>query len=219
MRVGCVLVAAGRGERLREAQPKALVEVGGRSVLAWALDTVRAAGIQDGDIAVVGPAQHLDEVRGQAGACLVVAGGHTRQDSVAAGLAAVPAAVQTVLVHDAARCLTPPGVFARVLAALALGHPAVVPAMPVVDTLRHLGGARMDRSSLVAVQTPQGFARSVLERAHATVAAWATDDATLVELAADVEVELVAGSDEAFKLTRPIDLLLAEAVLAARATR
>jgi len=212
-----VLVAAGRGERLEQGLPKALVEAGGRSMLAWALDTVRAAGIDDTDIVVVGPADRLDEVRRQAGSCAVVAGGASRQASVAAGLAVLAAGVEAVLVHDAARCLTPTAVFARVLAALEQGAQAVVPTVPVTDTLRHLGGARVDRGELVAVQTPQGFGRPALERAHAGGAVPATDDATLVEGLGDVEVTLVPGSDEAFKVTRPIDLLLAEAVLAARA--
>ncbi len=211
-----MLVAAGRGERLEQGRPKALVEVGRRPLLAWALDTVRAAGIDDRDIVVVGPAGQLDQVRRYVGGCAAVAGGDSRQASVAAGLEAMPAGVDAVLVHDAARCLTPAAVFARVLAALEQGSHGVVPTLPVTDTLRHLGGAMVDRADLVAVQTPQGFARPALERAHADGAVWATDDATLVERLGGVEITLVPGSEEAFKVTRPIDLLLAGAVLAAR---
>jgi 2-C-methyl-D-erythritol 4-phosphate cytidylyltransferase len=123
-------------------------------------------------------------------------------------------------VHDAARCLTPVPVVEAVVAALHAGAEAVVPVLPVADTVKEVDGDRvvatLDRAALRVVQTPQGFRRDVLERAHASGQPALTDDAGLVE-ALGGAVTTVAGSEEAFKVTRPIDLLLAEAVLAARA--
>lgn len=147
---------------------------------------------------------------------IVQAGGGQRQDSVRIGLAALPPAVDLVLVHDAARALTPASVFEQVIAALRAGAEAVVPVLPVLDTVKRVEGDRVlgtvDRTELRAVQTPQGFARSVLEAAHRQAGPPATDDAALVERLGRT-VQTVAGSEQAFKVTRPFDLLLAEAVL------
>jgi 2-C-methyl-D-erythritol 4-phosphate cytidylyltransferase len=149
----------------------------------------------------------------------VVVGGAERGDSVAAGLAVLDASVDLVLVHDAARCLTPPEVFARVVAALEAGAVAVVPGTPVVDTVKQVDAsgrvlATPDRSALRAVQTPQGFARNVLARAHA-VSSEATDDAGLVERLGE-PVLVVDGDRLAFKVTTPDDLETAAHLLAAR---
>ncbi|NUP32460.1 MAG: 2-C-methyl-D-erythritol 4-phosphate cytidylyltransferase, partial [Streptomycetaceae bacterium] len=127
--------------------------------------------------------------------------------------------------HDAARPFVPVGVVEAVVAAVESGAPAVVPALPVVDTVKEVaaeGGAEhvvrtVDRASLRAVQTPQGFRRDVLAAAHAAAAPGGdtTDDAGMVERMG-VAVTVVPGSEEAFKVTRPFDLLLAEALLAKR---
>lgn len=150
----------------------------------------------------------------------VVAGGAERSDSVALGVAALGDAVDLVLVHDAARALTPTAVFERVVGALRAGRDAVVPVLPVTDTIKEVGPVRadgladvvrtIDRTSLRAVQTPQGFRRSVLERAHEV---WAheraggtvSDDAGLVE-AAGGTVTTVAGDARSVKITTPHDL-------------
>ncbi len=213
-RVGVVLAAAGRGERLGAGAPKAFVEVDGRPLLGWALDGVRAAGLHG--VVVVAPGTHLEAASELCGAALVVPGGSSRQASVAAGLAALPE-VDLVLVHDAARAFVPPAVFATVLAALVGGEQAVVPGVPPADTLRHRQDGPLDRSRVVAVQTPQGFVREVLLRAHAAGDPDATDDAGLVERLG-VRVHVVPGSDEGFKVTRPVDLLLAEALVRSRAS-
>lgn len=155
-----------------------------------------------------------------------VAGGADRRSSVAAGLAALPADVDVVLVHDAARCLTPPEQVAEVERAVRTGAAAVVPGVPVSDTVRAVDvegvprGGPIDRTSLRLVQTPQGFRREVIERAHALAsehglpaALAATDDASLAELLG-APVTVVPGREEAFKVTRPLDLALATAVLA-----
>jgi len=208
-------VAAGRGERLGAGVPKAFVEVAGRPLLAWALDGVRAAGVDD--VVVVAPPAHLETALQLSGAAVVVPGGSTRQESVAAGVAAL-AETPYVLVHDAARAFVPPEVFAAVVAALTGGEQAVVPVVPPADTLRHLQDGPVDRSRVVAVQTPQGFTRDVLVRAHAAGDPSATDDAALVERLG-VRIHVVAGSDEGFKVTRPLDVLLAEALVRARVAR
>lgn len=154
----------------------------------------------------------------------VVPGGAERSDSVAAGLAALPSAVGLILVHDAARALTPVGVFDRVVAALRDGHPAVTPALPVTDTIKQVEvGAdgtetvrsTIDRSTLRAVQTPQGFQRQTLVAAHREFrrsgregSLLATDDCGLVE-ANGGRVTVVEGSPRALKITTPHDLELA----------
>lgn len=146
----------------------------------------------------------------------VVVGGVERTDSVRAGIAAAPGAA-FYLVHDAARALTPPELIARVAAELQAGSPAVVPALPVVDTVKSVDDAGIvtgtpDRARLRAIQTPQGFAADLLRRAYATDDG-ATDDAGLVERLG-VDVQTVAGDPLAFKITTPLDLRLAEALLA-----
>lgn len=162
----------------------------------------------------------------------VVAGGATRQASVAAGLEAAGGfgeAPRHVLVHDAARALTPPRMIARVVAGLEAGHVAVVPALPVVDTIKEVGEAcpdgtepiarTLDRSRLRAMQTPQGFSFDAIVAAHRELAARggseasaAPDDAALMEETGH-EVVLVEGSELALKVTRPLDLRICEALL------
>ncbi len=153
---------------------------------------------------------------------MTVTGGATRQDSVRAALEILPDEVDVVLVHDAARPLAPVSLIDAVAAAVRGGAPAVVPGMPVDDTVKRVGADGIvhetpPRESLRAIQTPQGFRRSVLERAHAQgVTSAITDDAGLVELLGE-PVLVIAGAADAFKITRPDDLARAEAVLAAQA--
>lgn len=160
----------------------------------------------------------------------VVAGGTTRSGSVLCALQTLAADVDVVLVHDAARPLTPVGLVDAVDAAVRAGHDAVVPAVAVADTIKRVnassvGGLEMveatvDRSTLRAVQTPQGFRRWVLDAAYAAAVAdgslEATDDAGLVERIGH-PVAVVPGEESAFKVTRPLDLVLADAVLTQRA--
>ncbi len=217
MTVGALVPAAGLGLRLGGDGPKALRLLAGEPLLAHALRGLRACG-QVGPVVVAAPAAQQPAVRELLGPydVTVVPGGDSRSASVAAALAALPPDVDLVLVHDAARCLTPPGVFAAVVAALRAGEQAVVPVLPVADTVKRVAGNRVlatvPRADLRAVQTPQGFARDVLARAHAAGGDLHTDDAGMVE-ALGLPVTTVPGSEEAFKVTRPLDLLLAEAVL------
>ena len=236
--VVAILTAAGAGTRLGAGGPKALVEVGGRSLLRRAAQGLVDSGVVD-HLVVTAPGEHVErfaaELAGLAGAgpgIRVVAGSSaSRQASVALGLRAAledcPRA-GVVLVHDAARALTPPEVVRRVVAAVRAGHDAVVPALAVTDTVKEIAPAgpagsgveivvgTPDRSRLRAVQTPQGFAVAALVRAHELGAARgahealaASDDAGLVE-AAGGRVVVVEGDPLALKVTTPLDLALAE---------
>ena len=225
-RTAAIVPAAGRGERLGPGAPKALRQLAGAPLLvhavralvrARAVDLVVVAAPPDDVAGVRRLLASLDDVSDLE----VVPGGATRQDSVRAALSVLPPDVDVVLVHDAARPLVPVDLVNAVAAAVRAGAEAVVPVLPVTDTIREVDPwgravATPDRSALRSVQTPQGFRRSVLENAHVSAgAAQRTDDAGLVEQAGGV-VHVIAGSEEAFKVTRPLDLLLAEAVLARR---
>jgi 2-C-methyl-D-erythritol 4-phosphate cytidylyltransferase len=232
-RTAVVVPAAGRGERLGPGAPKALRLLGGVPLLVHAVRALASARSVDLVVVAAPPdgvaeveallVEHglLDSTPGRAGS-IVVAGGDSRQHSVALALAALPDDVDVVLVHDAARPLVPVSLVDSVTAAVRGGADAVVPAIPVADTIKAVDAAdvvsaTLDRTLLRAVQTPQGFRRATLAEAHAAAdpAAPATDDAGLVE-ALGGKVVVVPGDEEAFKVTRPLDLVLAEAVLARR---
>ena len=199
-----------------------MVVLRGRTLVEHAVIRVLGSGVVD-DVIVVAPPSHLAPLSGilqQCRAVRLVGGGPTRQSSVRRGLLVLPDGADVVLVHDAARCLAPKGLVREVVEAVRAGHPVVVPAVPVTDTIRSLDGGVVDRGRLRAVQTPQGFARDVLVRAHERTARGAddetqaaTDDAGLVERLG-VAVHLVPGDPTAFKVTTPLDLKLADAVLA-----
>lgn len=234
-RTAAVIPAAGRGVRLGPGAPKALRALGGTPMLIHAVRAM-AASRQVSLVVVVAPPEGAPEVRHlldehalpERTDFLVVPGGGTRQESVKLGLDALPEDVGVVLVHDAARPLVPVDTVDAVIEAVRDGAPAVVPALPLADTVKEVEpGAPGEpepvlstpvRARLRAVQTPQGFDRDTLMRAHEEVAVsgeGATDDAGMVErLGAPVVV--VPGHEEAFKVTRPLDLVLAEAVLARR---
>jgi 2-C-methyl-D-erythritol 4-phosphate cytidylyltransferase len=177
-------------------------------------------------VIIVAPGSHLDQCRDIAGPLAdhsrvdVVAGGVDRSASVEAGLAALRHDDRIVLVHDVARCLAPSDLFDRVVSAVRAGHPAVVPGLPVTDTIKVVDAqgevlSTADRESLRGIQTPQGFLREVLEHAHEhalAVDATATDDAALVEQAGG-HVRVVAGDHRALKITSPFDLAVATALL------
>jgi 2-C-methyl-D-erythritol 4-phosphate cytidylyltransferase len=216
--VAAILVAAGSGERLGAGVPKAYVEVNGRTLLQHAIDLFTGHP-RVGEVIVVVPPGDT----GPYATVTPVLGGATRQDSVAAGLRHVGQDVDFVLVHDVARPFVPPAVIDAVLAALDSGAEAVVPVVPIHDTVRRVGpdGAlaeTVDRSTLVAVQTPQGFARSLLVTAHDQAGQHATDDAGLVE-AMGVRVAAVPGAEDGFKITTPLDLARAETVARLRSAR
>jgi 2-C-methyl-D-erythritol 4-phosphate cytidylyltransferase/2-C-methyl-D-erythritol 2,4-cyclodiphosphate synthase len=229
--VAVVVVAGGSGTRLAAGAPKAFVGIDAHSILRHALDGVFRA--PEAQVIVVAPPDRVGDAVTEAHAAAgdrrdlvtVVGGGETRQGSVAAGLEAVWPDVSLVLVHDAARALTPPEVFERVIGALREGAPAVIPAIDVIDTLKRVeGGAvieAVDRAELRAAQTPQGFSRAVLDAAYRAAARDFTDDAALVAEAGH-PVTVVAGDALAFKITTPADLERARSLVSpaapARAT-
>ncbi|AQT73129.1 MULTISPECIES: 2-C-methyl-D-erythritol 4-phosphate cytidylyltransferase [Streptomyces] len=234
-RTAAVIPAAGRGVRLGPGAPKALRALGGTPMLVHAVRAMarsRAVSV----VVVVAPAAEAAEVRLLLGEhalperteVLVVPGGETRQESVRAGLEALPQDVTSVLIHDAARPLVPVDTVDAVVEAVRDGARAVVPALPLADTVKEVEPgkpgepepvvATPERARLRAVQTPQGFDLATLLQAHAAIAVdgeGATDDAGMVERLG-VPVVVIPGHEEAFKVTRPLDLVLAEAVLARR---
>jgi 2-C-methyl-D-erythritol 4-phosphate cytidylyltransferase len=231
MRTAAIVPAAGRGERLGPGRPKALRLLGGAPLLVHAVRALaRARSVSL--VVVAAPDPEVPAVERlladyEWGADVeVVAGAASRHGSVGRALAALPDDVDVVLVHDAARPLAPPELVEAVASTVRQRADACVPVVPLADTVKEIAAdtvvRTLDRSQLRAVQTPQGFRRAALVKAHA----WAgeasaeelaaiTDDAGLVERLG-ITVTAIPGTEEAFKVTRPLDLVAAEAVLARR---
>lgn len=214
MSVWVVVVAAGSGRRF--GAPKQFTSLGGRAMVRWALEAARA--VADGVVLVLPP----DAASGRdappdatEGADVVVAGGESRAASVRAGLAAVPASAEVIVVHDGARPLASPALFRAVVDAVEGGADAAVPALAVVDTLKRVDGdvvtATVDREAIVAVQTPQAFRAAVLRGAHER-APEATDDAALVE-SRGATVRVVPGDPRNIKVTTAADLDIVRALV------
>lgn len=216
------MVAAGSGSRLGAEVPKALVELGGVSLVRRSVDALAAGGVQR--MVVTIPEDHRDAFeRALSNTSVPVelaTGGGRRQDSVRFGLARLAELPEdaVVLIHDAARPLVPRSVVRAVVKAVVDGASSVIPVVPVVDSVRQLSGETsmvVDRSALTAVQTPQGFPLAVVRDAHEEVETRGlevTDDASVCELLGH-PVTLVPGHRNAFKITEPIDLVLARALV------
>lgn len=229
MPAAAIVVAAGAGQRMGAALPKALLPLGGRPLVAWCLEAL-AASTDIGRIVLVVPRGHERESEMAIGAAAelhaIVPGGATRARSVQAGLAALPASEERVLVHDAARPLLTPALVEAVLAALS-GVDGVIAAAPLTDTLKRADGDlnvvdTVDRAGLWRAQTPQAFDAPTLRAAVAEAdAAGTLDDATdcagLMEAAGGL-VRVVPWSSPNLKVTTPADLELAERLIAARQT-
>ena len=209
---------------------KALVPVNGVSLLVRAVRGLLDAGCVQ-HVVVAAPPSDVDtmctvtaSLASAGGAVHVLAGGAERTDSVRLALEFALREIpdtRIVLVHDAARAFTPGEVVRRVVDAVEAGHPAVIPVLPMADTVKQVDAdgtvvATPDRAALRVVQTPQGFTAEVLLRAHAS-GIQATDDAGLVERLG-VPVTTVAGHANAMKITTPFDLAIAEALLAGGTT-
>ncbi|MCL2594718.1 MAG: 2-C-methyl-D-erythritol 4-phosphate cytidylyltransferase, partial [Promicromonosporaceae bacterium] len=213
--VTCILTAAGSGQRLGAPTPKALVEIDGVPLVLHAARRLAASGVVAA-IVVTAPPGHNAQIHFALKndnlplPVLVVDGGDTRQASVAAGLAVISATETSVLVHDAARPFASPELIRRVVATVAAGYSAVVPGLPVADTIKQVTPdglviATPDRAALRSIQTPQGFDRAKLVRAHFEGAgADATDDAGLMEALGE-PVVVVPGEEAAMKITTPTD--------------
>ena len=221
MNTALVIVAAGSGQRLGLALPKAFVTLAGESLLQHALAQASDWEVAPTVVAVV-PAGWEEPARamgtGLGPSFRVVTGGATRTESVRRGVDALADDTDFVLIHDAARPLMPLAVFDRVLAALKAGSAAVIPTTPVVDTLvtqaRGTGKTEggIDRDLLAGVQTPQGFPAEALQAAYRSVDGEFTDDAEIMRQAGH-NVDSVPGDPQGFKITFPEDLARAEAVL------
>jgi 2-C-methyl-D-erythritol 4-phosphate cytidylyltransferase len=214
-----LVLAAGRGERMEDTTPKALLTFAGSTIVAHAVERASAATLVTG-VVVVAP-EGWEEAVGRLvrayGVDAVVAGGPTRQASVVAGLAAVPMDAERVICHDAARPLASSGLFTRTLEALE-GWDGVVPVLPMVDTVKRVQDGRVEgtepRGSLGLAQTPQAFGGAALREAHERAARDGydgTDDAVLLERAG-YRVRVIDGERTNLKITTAEDILLAEAL-------
>lgn len=222
MKVAALVLAAGRGQRFGSALPKAYVPLLGKTLLQRSLETLAGVAEVDRLVPVVGAEDrayheaidlgHIDKL------AQAVIGGAERQDSVAAGLAALPEEIEWVAVHDAARCLVSCDEIERVIEA-ARETGAALLAIPARDTIKRVRDGRVietpDRSECWAAQTPQVFRVSLLREAIAKARAdgvIGTDDAQLVERLG-VAVRVVEGSPRNIKITVPGDLVVAESWL------
>lgn len=218
--IAVVVVAAGRGERLGAGKPKAFVDLVGKPLLSHAIESISA--LPDlAQLIIAVPESHLTEATEAAHELLtdadvqldIVVGGETRQGSIANALAVLSSHANVVLVHDAARAMTPTSVFSRVADSVRQTGLSTVPVMKIADTIKRIDGElvreTIDRNVLRAAQTPQGFVAGDLVAAYGEASQEFTDDAALMQ-AAGHEVRAVEGHDQAFKVTTPEDLAAAE---------
>lgn len=223
--VAAVMPSAGVGQRLGSATPKALQLIGDTAMLVHSVLQLDAAGIAE-LVVVAAPSDYLAQVRQLVAdprismPVIVLAGGASRGESVRAALAELPQSAEVVVIHDAARPFAPPALFTAVVRAVIAGADAAVPALALADTVKLVDSSSrvvktLPRRDLRAAQTPQAFRLSALLRAHERREGEATDDAELVEALGGLVVT-VPGHPEAFKVTAPLDLVLAEALLARR---
>ena len=206
--VWTVVVAAGGSSRFGSDKQK--VTIGHKTVLECAVSTAGTVG----SVVVVGKAEFIEEIEktfsSNQSVEAVVAGGSTRTASVSAGLLAVPNTAEIILIHDGARPLASQVLFNRVIDAVNGGVAAVVPGIEIRDSLRSVRGHEVNRSEVVAVQTPQGFKASAVRTAYLNKDEF-TDDASKVE-ATGVKVEIIEGEPNNLKITHPVDLLVARQI-------
>lgn len=227
--VAVIVVAAGSGVRLGRDLPKAFVDLAGRTLLERAVGTLGVL-TEPVQVVVVAPAglesaarETAERALGESECSLVVVvGGATRHESVTVGLAVLEPSVTTVLVHDAARCLAPADVFELVVQQVRSSGHGVVPALRVSDALKVISGdlssngtlaSTVDRSAIVAVQTPQGFPRADLEKAYGASESIDYNDDSDVFIRAGLVVQTCAGDERSLKITTPADLARAHALV------
>jgi 2-C-methyl-D-erythritol 4-phosphate cytidylyltransferase/2-C-methyl-D-erythritol 2,4-cyclodiphosphate synthase len=206
-KTAAIIAAAGMGNRLGANLPKSLVKLLDKTLVEHAVDNLSPVCQLIIVTAPKGYEAQYSQILGDQ--VSVITGGVLRSDSIRLAISKIPANYEYVLVHDAARALASTTLASSVLNQLIQGEQAVIPALDVVDTIKEVdnnGYVRntLNRASLKAIQTPQGFSRSVLERAH-LASEDATDDAALVE-ALGIAVKVVAGEDRALKITTPSDI-------------
>ncbi len=218
-----ILLAGGRGSRLGRAEPKAFVEIAGKSIVRRSLEILVASGVIDACVVVIPSDVSNGEMRSlSVGVSIPVytcMGGDTRQHSVESGLRfvedSIPEATH-IAIHDAARCLVTPDLV-KVAVEAGFLHRAVTVAIPLVDSIKKVSSLvvehSVDRSDIWCVQTPQIFERRLIIAAHAAADDAYTDDASLIERYHPVTI--VEGSRMNFKITTPEDLFVAERILSA----
>ena len=210
MKCAAIIAAAGSGERFGAQIPKALIQLGDRTLIEHAIAALAPVATQ---IIVTAPAGYEEQIRTLVGEGIhVVTGGATRSESVRNGLALVASDIDYVLVHDAARALATTRLAQEVLAQPVSGEKAVIPGLEQIDTVKVVDAsgyvvATPDRKELRRIQTPQGFSRQLLVDAHASHSE-ATDDGALVE-SMGVKVKIIQGEELALKITTPADLSIA----------
>jgi 2-C-methyl-D-erythritol 4-phosphate cytidylyltransferase len=224
MQVSVIIVAAGSGVRLGSKEPKAFVQLCGRTMLGWSLETVaRLSGVTELIVATPAgmEAAARREAAGVAIPVKITRGGAQRQDSVRIALALASLESEIVVVHDAARPLASAALFSRCIEAAARRGGAIA-AIPVADTLKRVEGAdiraTVARAGLWQAQTPQAFRRALLAQAHQRAEReriTATDDADLLERIG-ATVEVVESLEPNLKITTATDLAVAQAIIAAR---
>ena len=208
--IAAIIAAAGSGERFGASIPKALIQLGDRTLIEHAVSSISSVADQ---IIVTAPSGYEKEIQKLVGdGVTVVTGGATRSESVRIGLSKVLCDAEYVLIHDAARALASPDLAKRVVAALKSGDVAVIPGLAQTDTVKIVDQngivtSTPDRTSMRRVQTPQGFTYGLINQAHAQ-AGEATDDAALVE-SLGKPVRVIDGEERAIKITTPADMATA----------
>jgi len=225
MKKTAIIVAGGTGQRMGTALPKQFLAIEGKSILLHTLDQFVSA-FSDINFVIVLPADYIHEGEniiassGLSQSFLFVAGGDTRFQSVKNGLAqADPASI--VFVHDAVRCLLTPDLIQRCYQQ-AVEKGSAIPAVSSTDTVRIIEGTKhhvVDRANVMMIQTPQTFNAAILKKAFEQAYQPSfTDEANVLE-ASGKEVYLIEGEHENIKITRPLDLAIAEYILAKRACK
>ena len=213
-KTAAIIAAAGAGNRLAANLPKALVKLVDKTLVEHAVAALSPVAEL---IIITAPTGYEDQFSKLLGDQVkVITGGILRSDSIRIALSNIPENYEYVLVHDGARALATTDLAQSVVAQLVKGEQAVIPALDVIDTIKEVDSSNyvrntLDRSSLRAVQTPQGFTRSVLARAH-EASEDATDDAALVE-ALGIAVKVIPGEFRALKITTKSDLVTATQIL------
>ena len=208
--IAAIIAAAGSGERFGAEIPKALIQLGDRTLIEHAVSSISSVADQ---IIVTAPAGYEKQIQALVGdGITVVTGGATRSESVRIGLSKVLCDAEYVLIHDAARALASPALAQSVVAALKSGDVAVIPGLAQADTVKIVSAdgivtSTPDRNSMRKIQTPQGFTYAVINQAHAA-SGEATDDAALVE-SLGKPVRVIAGEERALKITTASDLATA----------
>jgi 2-C-methyl-D-erythritol 4-phosphate cytidylyltransferase len=225
MSAAAVLLAAGKGKRLGAGEAKALVQLEGRPLIAYSVETVEKCPDIEGFL-VMAPPDRVDELRAAAASPKLlgaVPGGETRQESVRLAMEALPDEFDEILCHDVARPLASPELFSAVAGALRRSAGPVIPVVPLVDSIKRIPEtdaiSAVSRDGLFASQTPQGFPRAELVEAHARALARGvvgTDESDLCEQVGLRSGQPLPGERSNIKITEPEDLLMAEGLLRAR---